>query len=322
MRMFLVHVTMAVAFFLSCGAASPLAANTPPTSTTPRNGNVFHNNWKPPLRPATPSRSTTPHEGARSPKASPQPPTGSKHSQSTPTPNAKPSSEPKYSSPAYKPDAMPSRDFQKSSASGASHAVAGETHAGTEHPGIAALRAKNRALQHDLPGKLEMERSRELMKQVYADKMRDQSIAARRLLAAELLDQAILADENAADQYVLLTGAIQAGRDGQDLAEVLNAVDAMALRYDVDALASKLELATDMTLLADVPANTAANVQSGLALIDHLAAAGNFDGALKLCAVLKAPAATDGSLTLLVQTRTTQIGVMKASAGATPPVSQ
>jgi hypothetical protein len=264
------------------------------------------------------------HESAKPPLSS-QPPTAGKHMEPklAPQPIEKPALDARTHSTAYKPAITPTerREIEKSSSSASLPREAREMHGRAEHPGIAALREKHRELVHDLPGRLELARSRELMKQVYAEKMRDESIAARRLLAAELLNEAILADDNAADQYVLLTGAIQAGRDGRDLAAVLNAVEAMAARYDIDMLTAKLQLATEMALVADAQPDTANNVQSGLILIDELAAAGNYDGALKLCEVLRGPAASDGNLALLVQSKATQIEGMKTSTGATPPAS-
>jgi hypothetical protein len=269
--------------------------------------NIFQESYKPPMRsaprpaarPENPKPANTPPREASAPK----PPLAPKPSPQ-PTASSEPKSQkPPTASPVHREDPAPEH----------ARAMAGPTAqaGGQSNPRSAANAESKRALKRDLPGELEVSRSRELLAAVYAEQMRDESIGARRRLARELLEEAIKCPDHSADQYVLLSGAVRACRDARHLRRVYEVIDVMARYYDIDELAAKLQLAREMPLLADVNVNTVDNVRAGLELVDQLVAAGDLAGALKLCEVLATPASVDAAVAQMVQTRSSEVEALR-----------
>lgn len=156
-------------------------------------------------------------------------------------------------------------------------------------------------------------KSRKLFRDLYAADLANRSPAARRALAAKLLEQAGTVSDAPADQFVLLAGAMDAAKEGADLRLVSRAADAMAGAYAVDGLRVKSEAAAQMPLRADVPATTAENCTAGLALADQLAADEDFATALHLLRSLEGAAPSAETRANLLK-RAKEIGALKAAA--------
>jgi hypothetical protein len=155
--------------------------------------------------------------------------------------------------------------------------------------------------------------SRKLFRDLYAADLANHSPAARRALAAKLIEQAGTVGDAPADQFVLLAGAVDAAKEGADLGLVSRAADAMADAYVVDGLHVKSEAAAQMPLRADVPATTAENCKAGAALADQLAADDDFAAAFHLLRSLQA-AAPDAETRAQLVKRAREIEALKAAA--------
>lgn len=156
-------------------------------------------------------------------------------------------------------------------------------------------------------------KSRKLFRDLYTADLANRSPAARRALAAKLLEQAGTVSDAPADQFVLLVGAMDAAKEGADLGLVSRAADAMAGAYAVDGLHVKCEAAAQMPLRADMPATTAENCTAGLALADQLAADDDFATALRLLRSLEGAAPSVETRGTLLK-RAKEIEALKAAA--------
>jgi hypothetical protein len=178
------------------------------------------------------------------------------------------------------------------------------------------------AARRPVPGKADQAKSRTLFKQVFAKELADRAPAARRALAAKLLDEAAKVADVPADQFVLLAGAADAAREGGDLNLCARAADALATAYDVDPLAVKADAATKIALRADPPAVAADNCRAGLALVDELAAAEDYAAAARLLAALRPVAASDPALVAQLQLRSKDLDTLRAAAERLAPSLQ
>lgn len=98
-----------------------------------------------------------------------------------------------------------------------------------------------KAASNALPSPADRAHSRATLKSIFADKLKDRSPNTRRELAAALLDQVGSAAGNRADQYVLITTAIEAAEQGQSLELAFRAIDQLESLFEVDGLAIKAE---------------------------------------------------------------------------------
>ena len=155
------------------------------------------------------------------------------------------------------------------------------------------------------------------MKEVYAKELSDRTATARRALAQKLLDQAAKTDDNPADQFVLIVGAIEAAREGGNLGTGFRAAELMAERYAADELAVKVDTALKAAAAPDTAA-AAENVRAGVALLDSLEAAGDYTDAVRVGAVLPKFAATDPSLRAAAQKRSREADELRRLVTALP----
>jgi hypothetical protein len=165
-----------------------------------------------------------------------------------------------------------------------------------------------------IPDKAEQAKSRKLFKEVFAKELADKSPAARRALAGRLLEEASKSAGIPTDQFVLLFGATEAGREGSDLALCIQAVDLMTDSFEVDGLQFKVETALKMSLKADSPFTSSQNGWAGLALMDQLIAAEDYVAVAQLSTALRPPAATDPALSLQLQNRTKEVDARRVGA--------
>jgi hypothetical protein len=168
-------------------------------------------------------------------------------------------------------------------------------------------------VRRPIPPKADLERSRVVLREAFAAQLADPGIPARRKLAETLLIEAAKAGDNAADQFVLLGGAMGAAKEGASLRLVCRTADEMASAYDVDAAQAKLAAALSMPLKADCAANNVENASAGLELIDSLLNDDDVTTAGRLCTLLRPLAASDRSLAETVLHRSMEIDQRRAA---------
>lgn len=150
-----------------------------------------------------------------------------------------------------------------------------------------------------VPRSADRARSRALLKEAFADRLKDRSPRARRELAKALLDQVASAAGNRSDQYVLLTAAIEAGEQGQSLELAFGAVDRLDSLFDVDGLAIKADAVA--TVLSAPETGEAADSDAQLAedVVEQLIRENDFaDARRALAAISRHAARTNDSGTL------------------------
>lgn len=168
-------------------------------------------------------------------------------------------------------------------------------------------------LRRAIPSSAELTASHKLFKDVYSADLANRSAAGRRALATRLLDQAQTIGNAPSDEFVVLLGAIDAAREGSDLALVSRAANALAEAFEVDRLKIESDAALEMSLRADSAAITSANCLSGLELADQLAAAEDFSTAVRLLRNLQA-VAPDAELRSRIRDKTNEVEGLAASA--------
>ena len=137
----------------------------------------------------------------------------------------------------------------------------------------------------------DLARSRTLLKQAYAEELKDPLPAARLKLAQKLIDVAAKTVDTPSDQFVLLGGAVTAAQEAKSLPLCVKAGDLLAAGYRVDGLGVKATAALNMTLRGDTAAASQDNVRAGLDLVGQLIDAGDFPTASRLCTALAIAAA-------------------------------
>jgi hypothetical protein len=129
----------------------------------------------------------------------------------------------------------------------------------------------------------------------------DRSSPARRKLAHQFLEEATKDSHDVVEQFVLLTGAIEAACDCGDLRLCLEAADQITGAFELDDLTVKADAAIKALPNGAHPADLAAdNVHAGVILLDRLAAVEDFSTATRLIAALQQCAAADPALKSLV----------------------
>lgn len=291
-------------FCVLAGGAGPTPAPAPAPRTT-----VFQQSYRPPMRSTSHSTAQpTPSRDAHKSVESSQHTFAPDKSSGQRTESA----ERERHAPSNSPSGERNISQQPSSAA----KPVGERVA--EHGNVTAPPV---AVSREIPSEIELGRSRDLMKVVYAKQLKDESIAGRRQLAGELIAEAKKSSDNRSDHYVLLSGAIQAAREARHLRHILEALEAMALYYDFDLLAAKWELARDMVYVADLPIHTHNNVRAGLELVDQMVAAGDYADALRLCERLLAPASDDPALENIVRVRMAEVDALVKMHHASGPAA-
>jgi hypothetical protein len=174
-----------------------------------------------------------------------------------------------------------------------------------EAPGDAA------GARHEIPAKADQDRSRKLLKEMFAAQMTDHSPAARRKLAQALMAEASKVTDNPVDQFVLLGAAMKAGREAGSIALSFEAADKMAKSFDVDDLALRTETALKTPLTSAPPAATAENLNAGMKLLDELVAAEDFASAARLTSILQRAAANSPLQRGVLQQRLKEVAELR-----------
>lgn len=255
-------------------------------------GSIFDDDWTPPgsKRPAVPA--------ATGPSPKPLPPPG----------DAKPTDGPPgHLPPTVVPPTVPTP---------APPTAAPPTAA---LPKPAAVAPVAPLVRRAVPAGAEQAKSRKLFKDVFAAELADRSPAARRALATKLLGKAGEMGDAPSDQFVLLVGAAQAGREGSDLPLSLRAADQLAARYEVDPLPFKSDVALKTPLKADAPDRTVANARACLELVAQFAAAEDYATANRLLVSARPAANTDGELAAQAQAWARHLDLLRSAADRAAP---
>lgn len=139
-----------------------------------------------------------------------------------------------------------------------------------------------------IPSAADRARSRKLLKEAFAEKLKDTSPRARRELAATLLEQVGPSSGNPADQYVLATAAIDAAEQGQSLDLAFRAIDLLDSLFGVDGLAAKSGAVTAVMTSAEPWSDDGANAHMAAEVEDQFAQENDFvDARHVLTAILR-----------------------------------
>jgi hypothetical protein len=197
--------------------------------------------------------------------------------------------------------------------SGAAAGTTGTTTTTTAMPRKVAVVVARRPV----PAASEQAPVRKVLKEVFAEQLRDASVAGRRKLAASLLAYADKSRQVPTDQFVLLAAAVDAAVEGADLAAASAAARDMAAAFDVDPLDIRTEAAIRLGAGGRVVAAKAgadfARLAMGLA--DELARAEDFAAAARVCsAALSAIGTSDPLLRGQVLQRQRAVAALRDEA--------
>ena len=133
-------------------------------------------------------------------------------------------------------------------------------------------------------------------------------------LADRLLQEASRFAGIPADEFVLLAGAIDAGKQGSEFKASFAAAELMGSAFDVDPLAIKVDAVLN-TKLSPRPIPVAMeNWQLGFALVDQFVAAKDLETASKLLVALQSSALPDPALREAARRRSAEIDLARTSA--------
>jgi hypothetical protein len=167
--------------------------------------------------------------------------------------------------------------------------------------------------KHPIPAKADLTRSRQLLREAYADLLKDRSFKARKALVLTLLEESDKPGNSPSDQFALLAGAIDAAKESESLRLCITAADKLSELFDVDGLKVKTQAATSMVLKAPSPADTAENIKADLELTDQLVAAEDFPGAARVVALARPLAADNPELRSQVLKRSQSIETARSA---------
>jgi clan AA aspartic protease (TIGR02281 family) len=162
----------------------------------------------------------------------------------------------------------------------------------------------------------ERQKARQLVKEVFATELVDASPTARRTLADHLLNEAEKTLDPPVDQFVLLSGALRAAEDAKDLTLCFRVINVLAGRFDVNALHLRTRSAWKAAAVADSGAQTVANCEAGLSLLEELIASDNFNDASGLLGKLSVAATADPHLNAIVKAQATRMEALQVARAA------
>lgn len=182
-------------------------------------------------------------------------------------------------------------------------------------PGIpSTVKSSAAILKHPIPAKDAQARSRTLFKEIFAKELADRSASGRRVLAAMLLKEASKIKEATADQFILLVGATEAGREAADLTLSFTAADALANTYEIDAFTLKQDIALKISLRSDTEAGGVDNCRAALELVDSLVEGEEYLTAIRLLQAMRPAAAADLIINQHVQSRLKDVEAIRVAS--------
>lgn len=153
-----------------------------------------------------------------------------------------------------------------------------------------------KAASNAIPSPTDRAHSRATLEPIFADKLQGRSPEARKELATALLEQVGSAAGNRADQYVLITAAIEAAEQGQSLELAFRAIDRLESLFDIDGLATKAEAVESVMGASDGNAEAESDTPIAQDVAQQLIQENDFADARRVLAAISRHAArTDDS---------------------------
>jgi hypothetical protein len=149
--------------------------------------------------------------------------------------------------------------------------------------------------------------SRKLLKDVFAKQLADRSSEGRRKLARVLIDEATKAVDSPVDQFVLLSGAFEAGKECGALPLCFSAVNRMAESFAVDPIPAKLDAALTIRYPDHSPGDAGENILATLDLVDELLAEEDYSAAARVCGLLTRVRTSSATLRALVDRKSKEV---------------
>ena len=149
------------------------------------------------------------------------------------------------------------------------------------------------------------------MREIYAKQLADTTLAGRRAFANVLLEDAAKVADAPSDHFVLLGGAVEAAAGCGSISLCVEAAEQQAAAFDVDSLAVKWQAVRRMKFAADATLDE--NLRAGLAIVDQLVVAEDFNDAAKLGASLSTVAAASPIYRAAVLQRNREVAQLKAN---------
>lgn len=156
-----------------------------------------------------------------------------------------------------------------------------------------------------IPSATDLAKSNTLLIELFAEPLKDVTPAGRRRLAETLLAESVKITENPGDQYAMLLASLKAAEGCGSLPLCFKAIDRLAKSFEVDAEGTKSVAVFAIGLKVDSAADTEANLNAAVPFVEELVESGDYDGALKLCAMLKP--LVQGELTVRLARRVEEI---------------
>jgi hypothetical protein len=154
-------------------------------------------------------------------------------------------------------------------------------------PGDSARGASVPVVRKPIPSAADLTKSRASLTELFAVPLKDATPAGRRRLAETLLAESRKTKDNPADQYAMLLASLNAAKACGSVPLCFKAIDVLAKSFQVDAAGTKSVVVFAIGLKGDSPADTDANLKAAIPLVEELVDCGDYDGALKLCEILK-----------------------------------
>jgi hypothetical protein len=153
-----------------------------------------------------------------------------------------------------------------------------------------------------------------LVKDLFKDQYAKKAAPDRKVLARQLLEQAIKSRDDVAAQWVLYREAQDAAVQGVDAKAAVEAIESAARVYDIDPLPMKSQALMAIGKTAKAPEDLIALTEALLSLVDELVRADQFDSADKAAAAAlqHARKSTDGGSAVRVAARAKDISEAKA----------
>jgi len=164
-----------------------------------------------------------------------------------------------------------------------------------------------------VPEAARQKEAEKLIRDLFKDQYAKKAPADRKVLAQQLLEQAVKTNDDAAALWVLTRDAQDAAAQIGDVRLALEAVEIAARSFDVDALAMKGVAIAAAAKAAKTPEEFAALVEASTALIDDLIRADQYDAADKTAtaAVQHARRTNEAALVARTTTRAKEVSEAK-----------
>jgi hypothetical protein len=170
--------------------------------------------------------------------------------------------------------------------------------------------------RHPVPASKEQAQARKLFKEIFAAELAEHSVMGRRALGQKLLLQAARTTDAPVDEFVLLMGATEAGREGADLSLSFRAADQVSAAFEVDALSVKAEAAIGLAGRVVTAAEAAENIRLGLSVVEQLIDQEDYATAARVVTTLRAGRGQDAAIGKQITSTARRVDLLRTAATA------